>query len=513
VIVHVTDFFHPRPGGIEIQVGALTAAQAAAGRTVEVVTASPSASGQRGSYGYPVHRIATPTLQGLAVTPHVAASLWQLLDRIAPKIIHIHVSVFAPLAWAAAAWSLHRRVPAVITVHSMWKKPERALYWAADVTTAWSRRLLVTAVSSQVADLVHRAGSGIKPVVVPNGIALEEWCTTRPVLAGSGYSDLHVVAAGRLHRRRRPLELLQVLHQAKQRLSQGIRLRVTVAGTGPELTLMRRFLARHGMADWVHLAGWLNRTEVRHLMADADVFVNASPVESFGIATLEARTAGVPVIARRGTGVADFIQHGREGLLAGSVAELTQALVLLASDVGLRVRLADYNRHNAPEAYAWHRILPAWEQCYAQAAEKSIVAQSREPRLRPLWTAVVDPSTMCGGSGSSSSPPAGESFDCSQVVDPGAIEASIQSEAAGGDGLKRKTACRHDESANSAPGQVSTDPDVVHPPHLLRPGVEIVHGPIKCSRRDEVAPRAHEQIDVSGRSQRCTEDMRKLAQC
>jgi glycosyltransferase involved in cell wall biosynthesis len=90
--------------------------------------------------------------------------------------------------------------------------------------------------------------------------------------------------------------------------------------------------------------------------------------ESFGIATLEARTAGVPVVARAGNGVADFIRHGQEGLLCDSVDDLVDALVWLARDDQTRRRIRDHNRATVPTHCTWQEVVTAFRRCYDQAA-------------------------------------------------------------------------------------------------------------------------------------------------
>ena len=74
-IVHISDCFEPRVGGIETQVGDLAAHQVADGHEVHVLTATAAESGQSARYdgvransaGVMVHRIATPLVAGLPV--------------------------------------------------------------------------------------------------------------------------------------------------------------------------------------------------------------------------------------------------------------------------------------------------------------------------------------------------------------------------------------------------------------------------------------------------------------
>ena len=66
-----------------------------------------------------------------------------------------------------------------------------------------------------------------------------------------------------------------------------------------------------------------------------------SRYEALGCAYLEAMSAAKPVIACRGQGIAEVIEHGKNGWLVGDadVGELAQALVTLFEDAELRNRL------------------------------------------------------------------------------------------------------------------------------------------------------------------------------
>ena len=80
----------------------------------------------------------------------------------------------------------------------------------------------------------------------------------------------------------------------------------------------RSYIRAHELDDVVELVGRLTRDEIRELFSSADIFVAPANLESFGIAALEARCAGLPVVAKARTGIREFVEHGREGLLARS---------------------------------------------------------------------------------------------------------------------------------------------------------------------------------------------------
>ena len=97
-----------------------------------------------------------------------------------------------------------------------------------------------------------------------------------------------------------------------------------------------------------------------------------SRLESFGLAALEARTAGLPVVAMADTGVADFIHEGREGLLAKSDAELIDKLAQLAKDLDLRQRIVEYNRGTLPPL-GWQGVVARHVRLYREAIAMTVM--------------------------------------------------------------------------------------------------------------------------------------------
>jgi glycosyltransferase involved in cell wall biosynthesis len=348
--MHVTDVFTPRLGGIEVQVAGLTAAQRNRGLPVCVLTTTSGGDAEPGSY--PVYR-----------TTVVKAA--RLLAQLRPSVLHVHLSVFSPLGWAAIRWAQRAGVAVVATVHSLWDRPIRIGYRLLAAMGTPAAALVVTAVSDQARDLVANAIPDVRVSTVPNAIATARWSSTP---RAPSHSNVHVVAIGRLAPRRRPIELLQILRLADRRLRPPVTLRATIAGAGPLRPMMAAYLRQHGMTDQVRLAGSLKPPDLAGLLSTADVLLNPVRREAFGIATLEARTAGVPIIALRHTGVADFIQHGVEGLLCASTAELVDSLVTLAENVSLRHRITIHNRINTPTQFDWAAVLSQYDQCYARAS-------------------------------------------------------------------------------------------------------------------------------------------------
>ncbi len=360
-IAHISDFYLPRLGGIETHVADLAALQRRNGNEVHVITSTPGVS-DRG-----VHRVTMSFRRPSALHPMATAAALRTLRDLEVDVVHAHLGVGSPLGFLVARAAARQGISTVVTVHSIWAGVAPIVV-AADALGGWSSLPLAwTAVSEAAAAPVRRhlpAGVGIS--VLPNGIDQAEW---RMPASPERPGQLDLVAVMRLAWRKRPLPLLRAVHHAQtalDRLSEPTRLRLTVAGEGPLRGAMERFVARHGMSDQVTLVGRLDRQDVRGLLGRSHVFLAPSDLESFGIAALEARCVGLPVVAKAHGGIGDFVRHEREGLLCDSDAALADAVVRLAMDPGLRLRMAAHNR-TAPCPVAWDEVLRATDAAYERA--------------------------------------------------------------------------------------------------------------------------------------------------
>jgi glycosyltransferase involved in cell wall biosynthesis len=132
--------------------------------------------------------------------------------------------------------------------------------------------------------------------------------------------------------------------------------RLVVNGDGPARARLQRAAARMRVPV-LQLAGWRDAGSLRAQYAAAHCFVLPTAREAFGIAALEARAAGLPVVARRGTGVESFVTHGVNGLLVDSDRAVAAAVAELATDPARLAALADGSRGDPPLAFDWAGVV------------------------------------------------------------------------------------------------------------------------------------------------------------
>lgn len=348
----LSDCYPPRLGGIERQVHDLAHHLTAAGHEVEVFTATTGPDGKRGGArtvedGVVVHRMAIPLPNGIPVNPFAPPEVRRRLRAGGFDVAHAHLGVVSPFATDLVRTALGLDLPVAASFHCVIDR-SAPLFRAAGHLGRWARRgVALSAVSSMAARRVSAAAGDVPVEVIGNGIDAAWWAAD-PGVSRAGDGSVHVVSALRLVTRKRPVELLRVLRAARDILDPAVPLRATIAGEGPQRGLMERRLEAWGM-DWVSMPGRLDREQLRALHHDADVYLTAAHLEAFGIAPLEARSAGVPVVAPRGTGVDDFVEPGVGGFLEGSDTEVASAVARLARDAALRGRMRAHLLATPPE--------------------------------------------------------------------------------------------------------------------------------------------------------------------
>jgi glycosyltransferase involved in cell wall biosynthesis len=370
-IAHVTDCYLPRLGGIEMHVHDLANRQRAAGHDVHVITLTPEhltddrETSPLLDEQVPVTRVKSevpiPPLRSLvsaiAVRSHFAPGDFD--------VVHAHTSLVSPMTIAAARSASRVGIPTVITIHSLLNGLGPIPRLVASAISAPDWPVLWSGVSEAAAAPLRRSlGRGRRIAILANGIDPEHW-RTAPAPRESGVIVIATVM--RLERRKRPMPLLHMLRRLRENLPTSVGVRVEIIGEGSMRSLMERYLVRHDMAHWVRLPGRLERDEIREVYEHADMYVAPATLESFGIAALEARCAGIPVVGFRRGGVGELIAHGQEGLLASDDRQMVGALRRLCVDVALRERITAYNHGNLPSV-SWASVLRTAEAAYIEAS-------------------------------------------------------------------------------------------------------------------------------------------------
>jgi glycosyltransferase involved in cell wall biosynthesis len=355
-VLHLSDHYLPVLGGIETHVAGLANRQAARGDEVTVLTSTPSkADEQHADDSGPVTvRRVRSTFEGYAV------------DFTKVDVIHVHVSVVAPFSAPLAALAARRGVPTVVTVHSLWSGLGPVATLAAGLAGLRTAPVIWTAVSRVAADQltrrlpratsVHRLSNAVDIAARPRS----------PVRHPDGFVGL--VSTMRIARRKRPMQLLDMFEALHRSVDTPLRL--TIVGDGPLRARLQTRIRQARLQDVVSVTGRVEPSQVRDLLARADIYVAPAILESFGLAALEARCVGLPVVGHAATGMTEFVQSGVEGLLCTSDADMVSGLSSLVINDDLRARISEYNR-TVPSIMTWERALEQHTNIYRHARSRA----------------------------------------------------------------------------------------------------------------------------------------------
>jgi glycosyltransferase involved in cell wall biosynthesis len=304
-------------------------------------------------------RIHAP-LQASVYSPLHVRALTTHFGACSYDIVHVHL--FPAQLWVAlAARAIKVSARLVTTEHSAYNYRRRRVYRPMD-HWIYAQYCRIACVSDATAEaliewLPEVAG---KARSCPNGIHLKIFTNTPPGSKSALFSLPEtcpvILSVGRM------------VHQkdhgtAIRALSVTPEAHLVLVGVGPELEKHRKLAQKLGVAHRVHFLG--PRTDIPQLMKAANIFVQSSRFEGFGIAALEAMASGLPVVASRVPGLAELV--GEAGLLfeAGDHHQLARHLNTLLSNEELLTRLAERGKSRAT-AFSFDKTLDCYETLYRQ---------------------------------------------------------------------------------------------------------------------------------------------------
>ena len=119
-------------------------------------------------------------------------------------------------------------------------------------------------------------------------------------------------------------------------------------------------------AGLYQFAGYRTPEEVWRLLCGAQIFVSSGRKEAQPISLLEARAAGLPIVARAGGGVGEVMESGRHGFIARDRREFVDAITRLVCDEDLRHAIGSETRAGL-ERFGWDAVVDRHLDVYRRA--------------------------------------------------------------------------------------------------------------------------------------------------
>jgi len=239
-----------------------------------------------------------------------------------------------------------RNIPIVATNHFM---PENLFDYAkipgplrtfaarrayADLARIFARADRVTAPTPRAAQLLRDNGLGREVLPVSCGIDIDRY--RRPVPAHTPTTALFV---GRLDEEKHVDELIRAHALLPERL--GVRLEIV--GDGSQRERLEELADRLGTRERVRFHGYAPEEELLAAYARATVFCMPGTAELQSLVTMEAMSAGTPVVAANAMALPHLVRHGDNGFLyapgdtmalAGRLADVLEAPAEVRAQMG-----------------------------------------------------------------------------------------------------------------------------------------------------------------------------------
>jgi glycosyltransferase involved in cell wall biosynthesis len=258
-----------------------------------------------------------------AKLPALVLSEWAATTRaLASRVDVLHAHWTLPQGFVAVTTPF-RRIPRVLTVHGGDVFGLRGGILDRFSAFALRRSDEVTVNSLATEEAVREiAGSHIRVSQVPIGVDLSR--TPRPELVRAVRDRYRtqdgplLVFVGRIVEEK---GVEDVVHAAALLTADFPGISAVIAGAGQHAERVRVLAAELGLAERVHLPGWLDSADVPSWFAAADVVLAPSRIgrdgwtEGQGLSIIEAMASGRPVVATRTGGIPETITDGQTGLL------------------------------------------------------------------------------------------------------------------------------------------------------------------------------------------------------
>ena len=308
-IAHLANFVGPKSGGIRTCINEISRQYSHMGHTTHVVI--PSDRNYENVTGsIIIHEIKSPLVPNMGGYRAIVRTtrVKEILNTIAPDALELSDrTTLLPIA----AWARRKDIPSAIVAHeridgvleSFAPSLGRVGIALADRINRRAAKNATTLISTTrfAGREFDRIGAPYEQI--PLGVDLHNFNLHKSSEAWRAQFDADVVLmlCSRLSKEKRPEFVIEVLDCLTKR---GIKVHLVVAGAGP----METSLASQLKYRPATMLGFLNgRESVARALASVDVVLAPGPIETFGLAALEALASGTPVIANNGSAIPEVV--------------------------------------------------------------------------------------------------------------------------------------------------------------------------------------------------------------
>jgi glycosyltransferase involved in cell wall biosynthesis len=317
--------------------------------------------------------------QGTKIYAPVAASvysprhIWAMQKHLRAfeyDIVHVHL--FPAQLWAACGARLAGKITSLVTTEHSTENRRRKRWYSVPDRWMYEQFQRIASISpattaNLVAWLPELKG---KVVECPNGIDVETFKSSstsdKQALFSVPENISVALCVGRFEQIKDHETLLRAVSMIPE-------IALVLVGDGPLSRELHALADKLGIASRVQFLG--KRMDVPQLLKAADLYVQPSRVDGFGIAALEAMAAGKPIVASNVPGLADVVGNAALLFPAGDAGQLAQRITTLLGDADLCQRLAHSAQQRA-RTFDLEKTLDCYEQLYKDVMRDTILKKA-----------------------------------------------------------------------------------------------------------------------------------------
>ena len=301
------------------------------------------------------------TLSKLAYLKFIP-QLKQAINDFRPDVVHAH---YATSYGLLARWSGFKPYFISAWGTDVMKFPQKNFLARSILKKNLMQAAKVLATSHTILEAIHKV-SNVPVTIVPFGVDLTQFKPTPKLQLFP--ADSIVIAAIK------PIETIygtavllaafQILHTKYPEN----KLRLLIVGEGSLKATLLKKAKDSELSDKILFTGRIDFSNVAHYFNTADIFVNISEYESFGVSVIEAAACEKPVVVTDVGGLREIVEEGKTGyrIPVNDVNATVSAIEKLILNPELRKTMGINGRKKVEQHYDWKNNLYQMIEIYAQ---------------------------------------------------------------------------------------------------------------------------------------------------
>lgn len=365
---------HPTAGGSGIMATELALSMAERGHVVHFVTEDAPfrlKGFHEKIFAHCVSAVAYPLFRTPPYVLSLAAKICEVAEEHDIELWHAHYAIpnAAAAIFAREMLPPERRFCLVTTLHG------------TDITLVGSdpsfyrvtryamlKSCAVTTVSDWLCRETEREFALERPIhVIPNFVDQDKFVPNPEQQCPFAREDEKVI----MHVSNfRPVKRVTDVVRVFKRILDHVPARLIMVGEGPERLSAVGVAKQLGITDKITYLG--NYENIEYLLPAADLVIQPSEHESFGLVPLEAMCCETPVIGTRSGGVVEVVEHGVTGYLCevGDIEAMVHCALEVLLDPDKARAMGRNARERAIRRFSKEKIVAEYETMYAESLER-----------------------------------------------------------------------------------------------------------------------------------------------